>query len=172
MGASLARPRREDPSCLKGLGAGAGDSGDGTECSKWRDPASWRLVPVPHNRPSIPQPLKRSIQARVEISISCLTLSGPNCEGSRGVMRSCRIEIGFFRVESVGLRFPEGKVGDFPFREAPRFRIRSRWGENSVVYGSKPATARCGRLLMSGVFGKIRSYGASLRVLAGPRGSF
>ena len=45
-----------------------------------------------------------------------------------GAVRLCRIEVGVFREESVGLRFPEGKGGAFPFREAPRFRIRSRWG--------------------------------------------
>ena len=78
-----------------------------------------------------------------------------------------RIEIGFFREESAGLRFPEGKGVAFPFREAPRFRIRSRWGENSVVYGSKPATARCGRLLMSGVFGKRSELRGLSRSLGG-----
>ena len=71
-----------------------------------------------------------------------------------------RIEIGFVREESVGLCFPEGKGGAFPFREAPRFRIRSRWGRNSIIYGSKRAPALCGgesvgvgRLLMSDAFG-------------------
>ena len=71
-----------------------------------------------------------------------------------GAVRLCRIEVGFFREESVGLRCPEGKDD-------------SESGLGGVKFGHLGVETGSQGVWSSADVRRVRNYGASLGVLVG-----